>query len=497
MEKKQALEIARKECLALTYDDIRLRTDYSEVLPNEVSTESRFSRNIKLRIPIVSAAMDTVTEHKMAIELAKLGGIGVIHRGMSLEEQVSQVARVKNHLNGLIEKPICVNENETVATVLKRREEKGYEFHSFPVLNDQKKLVGLVTANDFDFCDDASLQIKEIMSREIISAPAETGLREAYERMRREKKKILPLINAHGSIAGMYVFSDVKRIETGSAENYNVDQKGQLRVAAAIGVGEGAIETVRRLVAKNVDAIVIDTAHADTKSVIETLREIKSRFSIDVVVGNISVGKSALRLVEAGADGIKVGQGGGSICTTRIIAGTGRPQVSAIYDCAVAISGYGIPICSDGGLRNSGDIPIAIAAGANSVMMGGMLAGLDESPGEIVFMEGKRWKGYRGMGSMGAMQASQGARERYNQGKSNLVPEGIEGLVPYKGTLKEVMIQYIGGLTKGMGSVGAKTIQELREKGQFDRITNAGLSESHPHHIQITKDAPNYTSGGN
>ena len=497
MQKKSVLERAREEYLALTYDDVRLRTDYSEVLPNEASTESRLSRNIKLKIPIVSAAMDTVTESKMAIALAKLGGIGVIHRGLSIEEQASQVARVKNHLNGLLGRPICVYEDDTVEAVLKKREEKRYEFHSFPVLNRKERFVGLVTGNDFELCDDSSSTIERIMSTAIITAPPETQIEEAYRIMKEQKKKILPLIDDDGLIRGMYVLSDVKRIQTGSAENYNVDQKGQLRVAAAIGAGEEAFERTKALVGKNVDAIVIDTAHADTKDVVETLRKIKSNFSIDVIVGNVSVGESAVRLAKAGADGIKVGQGGGSICTTRVIAGIGRPQVSAIYDCATAISDYNIPICADGGLRHSGDIPIAIAAGAHSVMMGSMLAGLDESPGEIVFMKGKRWKGYRGMGSIGAMQESQGARERYHQGKGNLVPEGIEGLVPYKGTLAEAMIQYIGGLTKGMGYVGAKTIEDLIEKGQFDRITNAGLSESHPHDVQVTKDAPNYTSSEN
>jgi len=293
----------------------------------------------------------------------------------------------------------------------------------------------------------------------------------------------------------MYVFSDVKRIKTRSAETYNVDSKGQLRVAAAVGTGEEAFERVARLSEKNVDVIVIDTAHGDSKYVIDTLKEIKRNYSLDVVVGNVSIGESAKRLVNAGADGIKVGQGPGSICTTRVIAGIGRPQVSAVYDCAKAIEESDIPICADGGLRNSGDITIAIAAGAHSVMMGSMLAGTEEAPGNIIFVEGRQWKSYRGMGSLGAMEISGSSRERYLQQqteKNQLIPEGVEGLAPYKGRLADVIFQYIGGLRRGMGYVGAASIEELRNKGDFDRITTAGFSESHPHDIKIIKESPNY-----
>ena len=498
MKNKLVLERAREEGLALTFNDVRLRTDYAEIMPDDVDIKSRFSRNVGLKIPIVSAAMDTVTEYALAIELAKLGGIGVIHRSLSLEDQVFHVARVKHHLNGLIEKPICVNQDEKISSVLSKRESKGYKFHSFPVLNENRRLVGIVTGNDFEFCEDSSLNIREIMTAELLTAPEGTSIDDAYRLMCKEKKKILPLINENGNISGMYVFSDVRRIKTRSAETYNVDARGQLRVAAAVGVGKEALERVSRLFDKNVDVIVIDTAHGDSKAVIDTLKKIKRDYSLDVVVGNISIGDSAKRLADAGADGIKVGQGPGSICTTRVIAGIGRPQVSAIYDCVKSIEGYNVPICADGGLRNSGDIPVAIGAGAHSVMVGSMLAGTEEAPGEIVYFEGLQWKNYRGMGSIGAMEKSISSRERYQQkqtGKNQLIPEGVEGRVLYKGKLADILFQYIGGLRRGMGYAGAASIEELREKGDFDRITSAGFSESHPHDIEIIRGSPNYNEG--
>ncbi|MBS3080526.1 IMP dehydrogenase [Candidatus Pacearchaeota archaeon] len=496
MRDKIVLEKARNEGLALTFDDVRLRSNYAEDMPDEVDVGSKFSRNVRLKIPIVSAAMDNVTEYGLAIELAKLGGIGVIHRkNISIKDQVSHVEKVKYHLNGLIEKPIWVYEDESVFSILSRREEKGYTFHSFPVLNREGKLVGIITGNDFEFCRNSSLKAKDIMTTELLLAPMGTTIDEAYDKMCKAKKKILPLVKNNGEIVGMYVFSDVKRIKTRSAETYNVDSKGQLRVAAAVGTGEEAFERVARLSEKNVDVIVIDTAHGDSKYVIDTLKEIKRNYSLDVVVGNVSIGESAKRLVNAGADGIKVGQGPGSICTTRVIAGIGRPQVSAVYDCAKAIEESDIPICADGGLRNSGDITIAIAAGAHSVMMGSMLAGTEEAPGNIIFVEGRQWKSYRGMGSLGAMEISGSSRERYLQQqteKNQLIPEGVEGLAPYKGRLADVIFQYIGGLRRGMGYVGAASIEELRNKGDFDRITTAGFSESHPHDIKIIKESPNY-----
>ncbi len=484
--------------LALTFGEVRLKTGYSEVMPNQVSLETRFSRNIKLKIPIVSAAMDTVTEHKLAIELTKLGGLGVIHRNMTPEKQAYEVARVKYHLNGLIEKPICVFEDETIESILRRKGEKGYTFHSFPVLNREDKLVGIITKTEFDFCNNKKMQAREIMTTKLITAIKGTSLDEAYEIMQREKKKVLPLINEDNRIVGLYVHSDLKRIKSGKFSMYNLDENGQLRVAAAIGVGDSALARLEKLVKENVDVAVIDTAHGDSKSVIETLKEIKKKYSdLDVVVGNISEPESAKRLVIAGADGLKVGQGPGSICTTRIIAGIGCPQVTAIYNCSKISDEYNIPVCADGGLHFSGDITIAIGAGAHSVMMGNMLAGTKEAPGEVIFWKNRQWKAYRGMGSLEAMSSNKEARERYMQKeteKSKLIPEGVEGIVPYKGELKDVIFQYIGGLRTGMGSVGAATIEELREKADFYRITAAGQIESHPHNIHITKDVPNYST---
>jgi IMP dehydrogenase len=478
--------------IALTYDDVRLTTGYSATLPDHINVESKFSRNVGLKMPIVSAAMDTVTEAEMAIAIAKLGGIGVIHKNFTAQEQVDQVAKVKYHLNGCIEKPICFDENVPIGEILAHRKERGFNFHSFLVTDSRHHLVGILTKNDFDFCEDHSLKARQVMTKNVITGHPGIGLREAYRIMKESKKKAIPLVDKDGKVAGLYTFSDVKRILSGDSKSFNVDKNGRLRVAAAIGVYDDAYERVEKLVAEKIDLVIIDTAHGDSKGVIETLKVLKKRFDIDVVVGNISEPESAERLCRAGADGLKIGQGPGSICTTRIIAGIGKPQVSAIYECAKVASKFGVPVCADGGLKFSGDIPIAIGAGAHSVMMGNMLAGTKESPGEFRFHQGVQYKVYRGMGSLGAMESNKGSRERYNQGKNDLVPEGMEGMVPYKGPLKEVLYQYIGGLKRGMGYVGAGNIEELRTIAQFVRITEAGKAESHPHDIVITREAPNY-----
>lgn len=478
--------------IALTYDDVRLTTGYSGTLPDHVSIESKFSRNVGLKIPIASAAMDTVTEAEMAIEIAKLGGIGVIHKNFNAHEQAAQVAKVKFHLNGLIEKPICYDENVTIGEILARKEERAFNFHSFLLLDGKQRLVGVLTKNDFDFCEDHSLKARQIMTKNLITGAPGLGLREAYRIMKESKKKVLPLVDKDKQVVGLYTFSDVKRILFGDSKTYNVDKNGRLRVAAAVGVYDDAYERVEKLVSEKIDLVIIDTAHGDSKGVIETLIRLKKRYDIDIVAGNISEPESAERLCKAGADGLKIGQGPGSICTTRIIAGIGKPQVSAIYECAKVAAKFGVPVCADGGLKFSGDIPIAIGAGAHSVMMGNMLAGTKESPGEFRFHQGVQYKVYRGMGSLSAMESHKGSRERYNQGKNDLVPEGMEGMVPYKGPLKEVIYQYIGGLKRGMGYVGAESIDELREIAQFVRITEAGKAESHPHDIIITREAPNY-----
>lgn len=478
--------------LALTYDDVRLTSGYSATLPDDVSVESKFSRNVGLRIPIASAAMDTVTEAAMAIEIAKLGGIGVIHKNFSPHDQADQVAKVKYHLNGRIDKPICFDENTTIEEILRSREQRGFNFHSFPILDGGQRLVGVMTENDFNFCEDHSLKAKQVMTKNVLTGAVGTGLREAYKIMKENKKKVLPLVDKNRKVAGLYTFSDVKRILFGDSKTFNVDGNGRLRVAAAVGVYDDAFERLESLVKEQLDLVIIDTAHGDSKGVIETMKMIKKKYDIDVMAGNISEPESAERLLKAGADGLKVGQGPGSICTTRIIAGIGKPQVSAIYECAKVARKYNVPVCADGGLKYSGDISIAIGAGAHSVMMGNMLAGTKESPGEFRFHQGIQYKVYRGMGSLGAMETYKGSRERYNQGKNDLIPEGMEGMVPYKGPLKEVLYQYMGGLKRGMGYVGARDIEELRDIAQFVRITEAGKAESHPHDITITREAPNY-----
>ncbi len=482
--------------LALTYNDVKLKTNYSETMPDDVDTRSKFSRNVPLNVPILSAAMDTVTEYKMAIEMAKLGGLGIIHKNLSPEDQAKQVSRVKFYMNGLVENPICIKATQTMEQILNMIDRKGYSFHSFPVLDGDGKLAGLISQNDFDFCTDYHMQISEVMSTDLITGNSDTTLDEAFDVLQTNKKKILPLVNPQGNITGMYTWKDVSRIVHKKQEIFNTDKKGQLRVGAAIGVYDDAYERAELLRAANIDVVVIDTAHADSKPVMDTLIELKKQYSdLEIVVGNITNPESAMRLQQAGADGIKVGQGPGSICTTRIIAGIGTPQVTAVYECASAVE---VPVCADGGLQWSGDIPIAIAARAYSVMMGTLLAGTLESPGKVELYKGRYWKNYRGMGSIGAMEQHAGSRERYGQvatGKQEMIPEGIEGRVPYKGPVAGVIFQCVGGLKRGMGYVGAADIAELRHDAEFNRMSQAGQTESHPHDVDITKESPNYTRG--
>ncbi len=480
--------------LAVTYSEVRLQTDYSEVLPNEVSTEARFSRSVPMKIPISSAAMDTVTESRMAIALALLGGIGVVHKNLTPKQQGDEVRRVKYHLSGKISDPITVRGDVTLESIEIMRQKKHFSFHSFPVVDESGKLVGLLTENDFAF-GTGSQRAEKVMTRELMTASPETSIDEAYRLMRDAKKKVLPLVDGKGLLAGMYLFSDLNRIKFGSSM-HNVDGKGRLIVGAAVGVGKDAFERLETL-RGYVDVIVIDTAHADSKAVFETLRELKKSSDIDIVAGNISRGESARRLVDCGADGVRVGQGPGSICTTRIVAGIGCPQVTAVYSVAKALEGTDVPICADGGIEDSGDIPIAIGAGAHSVMLGKLLAGTKEAPGEVDFQTDGTGpvKHYWGMGSLRALEENEGSRSRYHQddaGKDKLVPEGVEAVVPYIGELENIMRQYVGGLRKGMGYVGAATIEELRQKADFYRITGAGLSESRPHGVRIVRDAPNY-----
>ncbi len=510
MRKDQFFDTQEGQGWALTFDDVRLKTGYCEVPPDGISFQTMFTRRVGLNIPIISSPMDTVTEHAMAIELAKLGGIGVLHLNLSPRDQAAEAKRVWYYLNGLIEKPITVQVKETMEEIEQRRREHGWSFHSFPVLDGDGRLAGLITRNDFDFCEDKSVPASQVMTAELVTMPAGTTLDQAYEVMRREKKKILPLVDQDRRLTGMYVFSDVRRIKTGSSREYNVDERGHLRVAAAIGIGDDALERVE-LLQRYVSAVVIDKAHADFADYLWTLKEIKkANRPFDVMAGNISEGESAKRLVDAGADGIRVGQGGGSICTTRNVAGIGCPQITATHSVEKAIRGSGVPICSDGGIRFSGDVVIAIGAGADSVMLGRMLAGTKEAPGDLIpqavavrgsFGEPIRQvmqvKVYRGMGSLEAMEERAGSRARYGQSPDRVkVPEGINGAVPYQGEVSNVVYQLLGGLRAGMAYVGAATIRELHDKADFYRISDAGSRESHPHDVIMLSEPPNYRRSG-
>lgn len=475
-----------------TYDDVLLVPDFSHILPSQVCIKSQFTRNITLNTPIISAAMDTVTEASMAIAMAREGGIGVIHKNLSIEEQSQEVKNVKRAESGMIIDPITISSKANVQDVNQLMSK--YKIGGIPVVDEQGKLIGIVTNRDLRFEKDKTRLIKEVMTHEnLITVPLGTSLTEAEVILQSHKIEKLPVVDNSYKLVGLITFRDIMKVK--EHPNANKDAFGRLRVAAAIGVKGDTIERATALVKEGVDALVIDTAHGHSQGVIETLKKIKELFpQTDVVVGNIATGKAAKFLVEAGADAIKVGIGPGSICTTRIVAGVGYPQLSAILEVANAIKGSGVPIIADGGIRYTGDIPKAIAAGADSVMLGSLLAGTKESTGETIIYEGRKFKSYRGMGSVEAMQ--KGSKDRYFQDEENevgkLVPEGIVGRVPYKGELHETMHQFVGGLRAGMGYCGAKNIETLKE-AQFVQITAAGMRESHPHDVTITKEAPNYT----
>ena len=478
----------------LTFDDVLLIPAYSEVLPNNVNLKTKFSRNITLNVPLVSAAMDTVTEAQLAIAIAREGGIGVIHKNMSIEEQARQVHTVKRAENGMIYDPVTIKQGSRVIDALNMMKE--YKIGGIPVVDDDMKLVGIVTNRDLRFEKNLDRVIDEVMTKDnIITTSQSTNLEEAAEILQNHKIEKLPVVDANGRLIGLVTYKDITKAK--DKPNACKDNLGRLRVAAGIGVTSDSLERATALVKAGVDAIVIDTAHGHTKGVVEVLRKVKTAFpQIDVVVGNIATGEAAKYLVENGADGVKVGIGPGSICTTRIIAGIGVPQLSAVYDVAKALEGTGVPLIADGGIRYSGDIVKALAAGAYSVMLGGMFAGVEESPGETIIFNGRKYKSYRGMGSLEAME--KGSKDRYFQGNvtdnRKLVPEGIAARVPYKGTLYEVAYQMLGGLRAGMGYCGAENIEKLHH-AQFTRITNAGVAESHPHDVAITSEAPNYSRG--
>ncbi|WP_223034022.1 IMP dehydrogenase [Hanstruepera marina] len=477
----------------LTYDDVLLVPAFSEVLPREVNIQTKFTKNITINVPIVSAAMDTVTESKMAIAMAQEGGIGVLHKNMTVEEQASKVRKVKRAESGMIIDPVTLP-----LTAIVRDAKENMAEHSIggiPIVDENGVLKGIVTNRDLRFEKNNNRPIVEVMTSEnLVTAGQGTSLVDAEDILQENKIEKLPVVDDNYKLIGLITFRDITKLT--QKPNANKDAFGRLRVAAAIGVTGDAVDRAEALVNAGVDAIIIDTAHGHTKGVVNVLKDVKSKFpNLDVIVGNIATGTAARYLVEAGADAVKVGIGPGSICTTRVVAGVGFPQFSAVLEVAAAIKGSGVPVIADGGIRYTGDIPKAIAAGADCVMLGSLLAGTKESPGETIIYEGRKFKSYRGMGSVEAMK--QGSKDRYFQDVEDdikkLVPEGIVGRVPYKGELNESIHQFVGGLRAGMGYCGAKDIETLKETGQFVKITASGINESHPHDVTITKESPNYS----
>jgi len=476
----------------LTFDDVSLITQYADFLPGDTDITSRLSTNINLNIPFISAAMDTVTEANMAIAMALHGGIGIIHKNLDYQEQADHVERVKHHLNGLIKKPITFNSGQTLAEIKDRCAKKAYNFSGFPILDDQGALVGILTSKDIKFAENQSVRAEDIMTKTVITAEEGTTLQQAYEIMKKNKIGKLPLVKG-GRLTGLYSYTDVADLIENTRPLYNRDDQHRLRVGAAIGPGDYV--RAEALQGAGVDVMIVDTAHGHSKGVIEMTTWVKKNLrGIDVIAGNVATGEAALALQKAGADAIKVGIGPGSICTTRVIAGVGIPQLSAVYSCANALKGS-IPVIADGGIRHSGDVAKAIVAGASAVMMGSVLAGTDESPGEKILYEGRQFVVYRGMGSLDAMKSREGSRQRYglkDSGEDELVPQGIEGVVPYAGEVSKVLKQYSGGLQASLGYCGTKTVDALQQNGQFIRVSAAGTAEAHPHDIRITKEAPNY-----
>ncbi|NGZ88870.1 IMP dehydrogenase [Psychroflexus sp. C1] len=477
----------------LTYDDVLLVPAYSEVLPRKVSIKTKFSRNISLNVPVISAAMDTVTESRMAIAIAREGGIGVLHKNMTIEQQALKVRKVKRAESGMIIDPVTLPASANIGDAKKNMKE--HSIGGIPIVDEHKKLLGIVTNRDLRFEKDNNRPITEVMtSKNLVTVAEGTSLKQAEVILQENKIEKLPVVKDNNTLIGLITFRDITKLT--QKPDANKDNYGRLRVAAALGVTADAVERAEALVKAGVDAVIIDTAHGHTKGVVDVLKAVKAKFkNLDVIVGNIATADAAKYLVEAGADAVKVGIGPGSICTTRIVAGVGYPQLSAVMEVAQAIQGSGIPVIADGGIRYTGDIPKAIAAGADAVMLGSLLAGTKESPGETIIYEGRKFKSYRGMGSVEAMK--KGSKDRYFQDVEDdikkLVPEGIVGRVPYKGELLESMVQFIGGLRAGMGYCGAKNIDDMKTKTQFVEITPSGIMESHPHNVSITKEAPNYS----
>ncbi|OIJ20421.1 IMP dehydrogenase [Anaerobacillus alkalidiazotrophicus] len=474
----------------LTFDDVLLIPAKSEVLPKDVSVKTSLSKSLHLNIPVISAGMDTVTEAKMAIAIAREGGLGIIHKNMSIEAQAEEVDRVKRSESGVITNPFSLTPEHQVfdAEHLMAK----YRISGVPIVNDEMKLVGILTNRDLRFIEDYSITIDTVMTKEqLVTAPVGTTLREAEKILQKHKIEKLPLVDDEGVLKGLITIKDIEKVI--QFPNSAKDLQGRLIVGAAVGVTIDTMERVEALVEAGVDVIVIDTAHGHSRGVLEKVREVRNAYpDLNIIAGNVATAEATKDLIEAGANIVKVGIGPGSICTTRIIAGIGVPQITAVYDCATEAKKHGVPIIADGGLKYSGDIVKALAAGGHAVMLGSLLAGVSESPGDREIYQGRQFKVYRGMGSLGAME--KGSKDRYFQeNNQKLVPEGIEGRVPYKGPLNDTIHQLVGGIRAGMGYCGTPTLEDLRENGQFIRITNAGLKESHPHDVQITKEAPNYS----
>ncbi len=477
----------------LTFDDVLLVPSYSELLPSDVELLSKFSRNLSLKVPVVSAAMDTVTESKMAIAMAQEGGIGVIHKNLTIKQQAEKIRKVKRSESGMILDPVTLTKKSKVKDALKCMKE--FSIGGIPIVDKSNSLVGILTNRDLRFESDMNKSVNDVMTKDnLVTGNPGITLKQAEKILQKNKIEKLPIIDDKNKLVGLITFRDIQKITLKPSSNK--DEFGRLRVAAAIGVGGENLERCKMLYKAGVDAIVIDTAHAHTKSVLKIIKDVKKTFpDLDVVAGNVATAEAAKFLAKAGVDGVKVGIGPGSICTTRIIAGVGYPQLSAIYNVSNALKGTDISIIADGGVKHTGDITKAIAAGADCVMLGSLLAGTLESPGETIIYEGRKFKTYRGMGSVEAME--KGSKERYFQStikdKNKLVPEGIVGRVPFKGSVVESMFQFVGGLKSGMGYCGSKNIKELKDNSKFVQITSAGLDESHPHNITITKESPNYT----
>ena len=478
-----------KTKLGLTFDDVLLIPGASSVHPHDVNLKTKLTKKIDLNIPLVSAAMDTVTEYQTAIIMAQQGGIGIIHRNMSPEDQAKQVRKVKTSEVWVISNPVTVSPEDTLAKIFELK--KIHNFSSFPVVSNGK-LVGLVTNRDLRFENNFKKKVNEVMSKDLITVNKEVSMEKAKQILHEHRIEKLPIVNSKGALKGLITTADIKK----NVQNPNSlkDSKGRLKVGAAIGPDD--FKRVEKLIEQDTDVLVVDTAHGHAKSVVQGVRKLKNNFKVQVIAGNVATAKATEDLISAGADAVKVGVGPGAICTTRVVTGAGMPQFTAIQDCSKAAEKYKVPIIADGGLRYSGDIAKAIGVGAKSVMIGSIFAGTDETPGRTVYLNNRKFKQYRGMGSIGAMTKDEGARDRYFQKDTietkKLVPEGIEGIVPYKGSLKEMIYQLLGGLQAGMGMVGAHNIVEMRKKAKFVRVTNAGLKEGHPHDINITEEAPNY-----